>query len=156
MFNPKLFQAKLSEKLKAEFIVCLCMYIQISCICSNSTANHLIFGRQLYWIYIEGKSLIMKLGPGLTLVRFLACHSNQDVLFYSLCNSVHLYDFPYTEWMGIVVVVVSLYFLNDMVYFYYENQPYNIHYYSNSFNQATCVRVTCRIEMKIRPICSWY
>ena len=98
----------------------------------------------------------MKLGPGLTLVRFLACYSNQDVLFYSLCNSAHLYDFPYTEWMGIVVVVVSLYFLNDMVYFYYENQPYNIHYYSNSFNQATCVRVTCRIEMKIRPICNWY
>jgi len=26
--------------------------------------NHLKFGQQLYWIYTEGKSLIMKLGPG--------------------------------------------------------------------------------------------
>jgi len=35
MFQAKLhiFQTNLSEKLKAEYIVCLCMYIQISCIC---------------------------------------------------------------------------------------------------------------------------
>jgi len=25
--------------------------------------KHLKFGQQLYWIYTEGKSLIMKLGP---------------------------------------------------------------------------------------------
>ena len=40
------------------------MYLNISCICLNSTVNHFIFGQQLYWIYTEGKSLIMKLGPG--------------------------------------------------------------------------------------------
>jgi len=38
------------------------MYINISCICYNNTVNHLKFGQQLYWIYTEGKSLIMKLG----------------------------------------------------------------------------------------------
>ena len=41
------------------------MYLNISCICYNNTATHLKFGQQLYWIYTEGKSLIMKLGPGL-------------------------------------------------------------------------------------------
>ena len=40
------------------------MYLNISCICNNSTTNHLIFGQQSYWIYTAGKSLIMKLGPG--------------------------------------------------------------------------------------------
>jgi len=61
-----MFQAKLHifQKIKAEYIVCLCMYIQISCICLKNTVNHLIFGQQLYWIYTEVKSFIMKLGPG--------------------------------------------------------------------------------------------
>jgi len=48
--------------LKDECTVYLCMYINISCICKNNTANHLKFGQQLNWIYIEGNSLIMKLG----------------------------------------------------------------------------------------------
>ena len=38
------------------------MYLNISCICYNNTVNRLKFGQQLYWIYTEGKSLIMKLG----------------------------------------------------------------------------------------------
>ena len=41
------------------------MYINISCICQNNTATLLKFGQQLYWIDTEGKSLIIKFGPGL-------------------------------------------------------------------------------------------
>ena len=40
------------------------MYLKISYICKNNTANHLKFSQQLYWIYTEGKCLIMKMGPG--------------------------------------------------------------------------------------------
>jgi len=49
--------------LTAEYIVYLCMYINISCICENNTVTQLKFGQQLNWIHTEGKSLIMKLGP---------------------------------------------------------------------------------------------
>jgi len=50
--------------LKAEYIIHLCLYIKISCICKNNTENHLKFGQQLFWIYTEGESLIMELCPG--------------------------------------------------------------------------------------------
>jgi len=33
--------------LKAEYTVYLSMYIDISCICQNNTANHLKFGQKL-------------------------------------------------------------------------------------------------------------
>jgi len=38
------------------------MNINMSCFCKKNTENHLKFGQLLYWIYTEGKSLIMKLG----------------------------------------------------------------------------------------------
>jgi len=41
---------------KDEYTVYLCMYL-------NITAIHFKFGQHLYWIYTEGKSLIMELGP---------------------------------------------------------------------------------------------
>jgi len=43
---------------KAEYIVYLCIYINITCICNYNTVRHLQFNT-------EGKSLIMKVGPGL-------------------------------------------------------------------------------------------
>ena len=67
--------------LKDEYIVNLCMYLKISCICLNNTVNHFIFDQQLYWIYTEGKSL--KLGPGLPIWTMFT-------MFNITCDITHL------------------------------------------------------------------
>jgi len=76
--------------LKDEYIVYLCMYLNISCICKNNTTTHLKFGEQLYWIYTEGKSLIMKLGPGVLRLIFpvLIVSSDVSAVFVFMTNMV--------------------------------------------------------------------
>ena len=63
------------------------MYLNISCICYNNTVNHLKFGQQLYWIYTEGKSLIMKLGQDqivVLLILLLTADSPEGKLWLKL------------------------------------------------------------------------
>ena len=62
--------------LKDEYIVYLCLYLNISCVCKNNTVTCLKFGQQFYWI----NTLIMKLGPG---VLCQLCIKNKKITFSS-------------------------------------------------------------------------
>ena len=54
-----IFQPNLSGKLKIEYIVYLCIYINMSSICQKTKTDHLNFGQQLL-----RSALIMTSRPG--------------------------------------------------------------------------------------------
>jgi len=45
------------------------------------------FGQQLYWIYTEGKSLIMKLDPASCVIRLVLIHCLHEMSHESVINS---------------------------------------------------------------------
>ena len=61
--------------LKNEYIVYQCIQFTIS----NNTASHLKIGQQLYWIYTEGKSLIMKLSHGVYIAY-------EPLFYFAICG----------------------------------------------------------------------
>ena len=77
------------------------MYLNISCICYNNTATLLKFGQQLYWIYTEGKSLIMKLGQDqivVLLILLLTADSPEGKLWLKLKRVLLSIDeYPYQK-----------------------------------------------------------
>ena len=73
-----------------------CMYLNISCFCQNNTATHLKFGQQLYWIYTQGQSLIMNLGPALqSLIADILIYSIQFIFVVCLSFSLRKYSLKY-------------------------------------------------------------